>query len=165
MVFSISHDQRDLRVHGHFTVIKGGEWTYHRCSIKSYNILTNKGDLLIGHNVAWNILQTYLPIHLAIIKDALVCLPEPTTLSFSARSISLDEGSQADQGQRDGGFKKPRRSASSMQNDRISELVEELRKQKEEAKEEKERIEQQMERQRKQTEQLILLLGQKSGSH
>ena len=46
LVFSISHDQRDLRIHGHFVMIQGDKWTYHRCSVKSFHILTNEGDLL-----------------------------------------------------------------------------------------------------------------------
>ncbi|KAI9712571.1 MAG: hypothetical protein M1828_001672 [Chrysothrix sp. TS-e1954] len=67
--------------------------------------------------------------------------------------VPISEGSRTDQGQSKCVFKKPRRSASSTQNERMLELGEELRKRRQEEKDEKETMAQQMERQRDQMEQ------------
>ena len=102
--------------------------------------LKNEGDLLAAHNFARIVLQTYLLIHLALIKDALSCMSEPSTLSFNARSMSLDRGSQAERRQSKGVFKKPRHSASSMQIERISKLIEKLKRLWQEAREKEGKI-------------------------
>ena len=108
LVFSISHDQQDARLHGHYAIIQGQKWTYYRYRIRKFD-LTDNNSLLAVHNFVRNILKSHLPGHVQRLKDALTALPDPNKplessglpgssgLSFTTSGISLnDDNSQQD---------------------------------------------------------------------
>lgn len=78
LVFSISHDQQDARLHGHYATVEGDKWTYHRYRIRKFDLFDNS-SLLAVHNFVRNILKLYLPKHLRRLKDAVAALPDPNT--------------------------------------------------------------------------------------
>lgn len=125
LVFSISHDQQDARLYGHYAVAYGQKWTYYRYRIRKFD-LTDSNSLLAIHNFVRNIYKSYLPVHVRRLKDALAALPDPNELpesgdqsrssapSFAASEISLnDDGLRQVSQERDAdGFVVPARPAS-----------------------------------------------------
>ena len=107
LVFSISHDQQDARLYGHYVIVQEEKWTYYRYPVKKFD-LTKTDSLLAIHNSVRNILKSHLPEHIKRLKDALAALPDPNNppsssgLSFAASGISLnDDSSQQDYQVRD----------------------------------------------------------------
>lgn len=172
LVFSISHDQQDARLYGHYAILQGGKWTYYRYRIRRYD-LTDNDSLLAIHNFARNILKTYLPGYVRRLKDALAVLPDPNKppesgglpsssgLSSAASGIALNyDSSQQDSLHRDAdGFVVPSRPNRSQddeakkkgQESRLMEQIDKLmQRQGEERREHKEEIQ----RQRKENEEL-----------
>lgn len=76
LVFSISHDQQDARLYGHYAIIEGDKWTYYRYRIRKFDLIDNN-SLLAIHNFVRNILKSYLPKHLRRLKDSVAALPGP----------------------------------------------------------------------------------------
>lgn len=112
VAFSISHDQQDARLYGHYALIQE-KWSYRRYLIRKYDLITENG-LLALFNFVQNVLKLYVPKHLKRLKDALAALPDPTNLSFSTSEMALQDSlhqSSQDQNagssQEVGPFKKP----------------------------------------------------------
>ena len=126
LVFSISHDQKDARLYGHYAIVQWEKWAYYRYPIQKFD-LAKKASLLAIHNSVRNILKSHLPEHVRRLKDALAALPDPNKplessslpgssgLSFTTSGISLnDKNSQQDSQNRDPqGFLMPPRPESS----------------------------------------------------
>lgn len=117
LVFSISHDQKDARLYGHYALLHGDKWTYHRYFINSFNLLLNRNnvlDVLALYNFVQNLFKSHLPIHVQRLKDALAAFPEPGVLSSAASGVtSTDENFQQNQPNRDAdGFVMPGAPAS-----------------------------------------------------
>ncbi|KAI9783277.1 MAG: hypothetical protein M1816_001452 [Peltula sp. TS41687] len=179
LVLSISHDQQDARLYGHYAIVRGEKWSYYRYSIRRFN-LTEYNDLLAIYNDVQNILKSYRPEHLQRLQDALAALPDPressvqpssSALSFEASEISLndDDNPQQDPPTLDAqGFAVPSRPAGSQTSSakkkgqesqlvepnelaRVRELLEEQRKQ-------SEKLMLMVEEQRKEREKFLLML-------
>ena len=130
LVFSISHDQQDARLYGHFAIAQGQKWTYYRYRIRKFD-LTDYDSVLTLHNFVRNTLKSFLPGHVRRLKEALAALPDPnempesvaltgsTGLSFAASEVSLNQGnSQEAPRVRDAdGFLVPARPSSSQSNE------------------------------------------------
>ncbi|KAI9777081.1 MAG: hypothetical protein M1816_004919 [Peltula sp. TS41687] len=127
LVFSISHDQQDARLYGHYAIVQGEKWSYYRYPVRKFD-LTDYNSLLAIYNFVQNILKSHLPEHLQRLQDALAVLPDsnkppessglPSSsgLSFAASEISLndDDNPQQDSQNRDAdGFVVPPRPAGS----------------------------------------------------
>lgn len=114
LVFSISHDQKDARLYGHYASIHGEKWTYHRYFIRSFNLFPERDDIFALHNFVQNLFKIHLPIHVRRLKDALAAFPEPGVLSSAASGMtSTDENSQQNPENRDAdGFVVPGAPAS-----------------------------------------------------
>lgn len=144
LVFSISHDQQDARLYGHFARITGNKWEYYRYSVKKYE-LRNPDDVIAIHNFVRNVFRIHLPEHIKRIRDALAVFPEPSTVSLLASDLNVSAGSQSNsQGElasQGAVFRTPKYPASAMKE------IESLRKENEE-------------REEKQKEQMNKLLGQ-----
>jgi hypothetical protein len=164
LVFSISHDQQDARLYGHYAIVQGEKWTYYRYPIQKFD-LTKKDSLLAIHNFVRNILKSHLPEHVQRLKDALAALPDPNKppessglpgssgLSFAASGISLnDDNSQQESQDRDAdGYVVPPRPDSSQNGgakrkgqesqlvERIDKLMQQLEKEREENRKREER--------------------------
>ncbi|KAL9126206.1 MAG: hypothetical protein Q9217_004713 [Psora testacea] len=182
LVFSISHDQQDARLYGHYAIVQGEKWTYYRYPISKFD-LTKKDSLLAIHNFVRNILKSHLPGHVQRLKDALAALPDPNKplessslpsssgLSFTTSGISLnDDNSQQDSQDRDAqGFVVPPRPDSSQNGgakkkgqesrllERIDKLMQQLEEKEEENRKREERQRQEhkeeIERQREESEE------------
>ena len=159
VVFSISHDQQDVRLYGHYAIIREEKWTYYRYRIGTFNILTSQKDLLTLYNFVQNVLKSHALDLVKRLKKALSALPEPSTLSFHASSISLNDDIQPN-------FAVPALPGVSLnretamtkgQNDRLLEQImkqnEQISKLMEQLKEERQKHEEQMEKQKKQMEE------------
>ncbi len=133
LVYSISHDQNDARVWGHYALVEGEKWTYYRHHIGKFDIAHEKRDLLALHNFARNVLTVYAPKLLKRLQQAVAALPTSSTLSFSAGTMSLEDDSQQgsqqpSQGRDAEGFAAPVLPASAQklfdeQKDRINHLI------------------------------------------
>lgn len=115
LVFSVSHDQEDARLYGHYARVQGEKWSYYHYRIRKFD-LTVYDDLLAIYNFVQNILKFHLPTHVQRLKDAVAALPEPdkapesdalassSGLSFATSEVTLnddgDEASRQDSEQR-----------------------------------------------------------------
>lgn len=179
LVFSISHDQEDARLYGHYAIVQGEKWTYYRYRIRKFD-LTDNNSLLVIHNFVRNILKSHLPEHVRRLKNALAALPDPNKppessglsgssgLSFAASEISLnaDNFQQGSQYRDADDFVMSARPDSSQNSgakangqksrliDRIDKLIQQLEEQRQEHKEE-------IERQRKEIEEKMEKLLQR----
>ncbi len=96
LVYSISHDQNDARVWGHYALVEGEKWTYYRHHIGKFDIAheEKERDLLALYNFARNVLTVYAPKLLKRLQKAVAALPISSTLSVSAGTMSLEDDSQ-----------------------------------------------------------------------
>ena len=173
LVFSISHDQQDARLYGHYAIVQGEKWTYYRYRIRKFD-LTDNNSLLAIHSFVRNLLKSHLSGHLQRLKDALAALPDPNKppessglsnssgLSFAASGISLnDDNSQQDSQYRDGdGFVVPARPDSSQNSgakkkgqesrlvERIDKLMQQLEEQRRVSEEKMDKLMKQLEEER-----------------
>jgi hypothetical protein len=164
LVFSISHDQQDARLYGHYAQVQGEKWTYYRYHIQKFDLIKKEGLLAI-HNAVRNILKAHLPEHVQRLQDALAALPDPcdqpdsTGLSFVASEISLNADNSQQNRDADGFVVPPRPDSSQNsgakkkgQESRLAEQIERLTQQlgiqRQEHKEEMEQQRKREERQR-----------------
>lgn len=94
LVFSISHNEQDVRVYGHYASIGEKQWTCNRYLIKQFGILGGQDDLHAIYNFVQNVLKDHAPKHFNRLRDALAAFHEPTTMSFSSTQMALDSSSQ-----------------------------------------------------------------------
>lgn len=152
LVYSISHDQNDARVSGHYALVEGEKWTYYRHHIGKFDIAHEENDLLALYNFARNVLTVYAPKLLKRLQQAVAALPTSSTLSFSAGTMSLEDDSQQgsqqpSQGRDAEDFAAPVLPASAQklfeeQKDQMDKLLQQLAQQKKESDELKEQLKQ-----------------------
>ena len=94
LVYSISHNERDARIYGHFALVEGEKWMYFRHYIAGFDISHEESDLLALHNFAHNVLTLYAPKLLKSIQEAIAALPVSSMLSVSAGTMSMDDESR-----------------------------------------------------------------------
>jgi hypothetical protein len=79
LTFSISHDDRQAKLYGHYAVASGrpdGRPEFRRHHIGTYSIKSN--EMFTAYNFVRNIYETFAPIHRDRIKRAADCLPAST---------------------------------------------------------------------------------------
>jgi hypothetical protein len=135
LVYSISHDEQDVRLYGHYAIIQGEKWTYYRYRIDTFNILSSQRHLLSLYNFGQNVLKAHVLGHVERLKGALLAQPEPSALSFDTTGMSLNEDSQQNLPERDAdGFvvpalpdaSKSKESAKTEPNDKLMEQISKL---------------------------------------
>ena len=94
LVYSISHDQTNARVWGHYALMEGEQWIYYRYFIDSFDNAYKEGDLLALHNLARKILTGYAPELLKRLQGAIAALPVLSTPPCPTSTISLEDSSQ-----------------------------------------------------------------------
>jgi len=159
LVYSISHDQKDARLYGHYALVEGEKWTYYRHHIRHFDIAHEERDLLALHNFARNVLTVYAPQLLKRLQKATAALPVSSTLSFSAGTMNLEDDSQQgsqqpSQGRDAEGFATPVLPASTHklfdeQKEQMDKLLQQLEQQRKDNKEQMDKLLQQLEQQRK----------------
>lgn len=168
LVFSISYDQQDARLHGHYAMLQADKWTYYRYHIRKFDLI-DKNSLLAVHNFVRNILKFYLPKHLQRLKDFITALPDPnkppessglpgsSRMSYAASGISLNNSQDRDAD----GFVLPAHSDSSQNSsgakkkEQESQLVGQIDKLVQQLEEERQKHKKKTERQRKDSEEKI----------
>ena len=110
LVFSISHDEHDARLYGHYALIDRENWSYYRYPIRKFCMIVREDDALALHNFVRNLLKEHVPKHVGRLHNALTALPDPTTASPSASQMALNDElrsmvashqSQLEQGRKD----------------------------------------------------------------
>ena len=148
VVYSISHDQKDARLYGHYALVEEEKWTYYRHHIRHFHIAHEERDLLALHNFARNILVIHASKLLKRLQKAIAVLPISSTLSFSAGTMNLEDDSrgfqQSSQGRDAEGFAIPVLPASAQklfdeQKEQMDKLLQQMERQREENKEKEER--------------------------
>ena len=162
LVYSISHDHTDARLYGHYALVEGEKWTYHRHHIRRFDIAHEEQDLLALHNFARNVITIYAPELLKRLRNAIAALPISSTLSSSADTMNLEDPSQRSSQQpsqgRDGEiFVTPGLPASAQrlldaQKEQMDRLFQQMEQQKEQ---QKEQMERQLELQREQMQRQL----------
>lgn len=90
LVFSISHDQQDVRLWGHYAIVQQGKWTYYRYRIKKFDLM-EPNDVLAIHNFVRNILKFHLPEHVRRLKNALAAFPVFSDSNKLSKSTGLSD--------------------------------------------------------------------------
>ncbi|KAI9888843.1 MAG: hypothetical protein M1814_006246 [Vezdaea aestivalis] len=157
VVYSVSHDQKNARLHAHYAIVQGQKWTYHRHCIRQFNLFDLK-DLLNVYNFVQNLFKTQVKIHVDRLKAALKLFPEPTALSFHTSEMTIEELNPQE---RDAdGFAVPARPASSMDTAMMEQFKQQLTEQfeqlladqRQQAKQQAEREREEAKRERQQAE-------------
>ena len=156
LVYSISHDQKNSRLYGHYALVEGEKWMYYRHHIANFDILYKERDLLTVHNFARNVLSVYAPKLLNRLQKAIAALPVSSTLSFSAGTMNLEDDSQQgsqqpSQGRDAEGFATPVLPASALK--LLQQLEQQKEQQREQQRQENEQLRQEMKELLKQLEQ------------
>ena len=90
LVYSISHDQKDARLYGHYALVEGEKRTYYRHFIEKFDIGYKERDLLTLHIFARNVLTVYASKLLKRLQKAIAALPVSSTLLSSAATMNLE---------------------------------------------------------------------------
>ena len=162
VAYSISHDQKDARLYGHYALVEEEKWTYYRHHIRKFDIANEERDLLALHYFARNILMIHASKLLKRLQKAIAALPVSSTLLFSAGTMNLEDDSrgfqQPSQGRDAEGFAIPVLPASAQklfeeQKEQMDKLLQQMERQREENKEKEERQREEMEQQRKENKE------------
>lgn len=173
LVFSISHNNSQANLYGHFAKIEddAGATTvqYFRYDITTYGLLMKEGaERFKSYNFVLNLYKQHAPQMLSLIKEAVASLPPPrqsTSLSFAASELTVDasdsQGDSQEGATRDGNmFVRPSESASALQRKELDFVKKLLEQQREESQSRERMMETQMEQQRLQMEQQRLQMEQ-----
>lgn len=76
LAFSISHDDKNVRIYGHYPVIEGEKTTFYRHSMAQFNLSNRNGqDKWLAYKCTKNIYRTWMPIHLQRICSVIDTMP------------------------------------------------------------------------------------------
>lgn len=92
LAFSVSHDNRSVRIYGHYALINGDRASFYRHLIKSIDIISEDGkDKWTAYKFTKNVYDLFVPVHLKRLCDVIDKLPDPavfnvdTSLSFASQ--------------------------------------------------------------------------------
>ncbi|KAI9670787.1 MAG: hypothetical protein M1817_003898 [Caeruleum heppii] len=98
LAFSVSHDNRVVRIYGHYALIDGKDTSFYRHLIKSFDIVSDDGkDKWLTYKFTRNVYDTFVPLHLKRICAAVDQLPDPEAflvepLSQQSNAESVEQG-------------------------------------------------------------------------
>jgi hypothetical protein len=76
LAFSISHDDRTVRIYGHYAVLDGPKTTFYRHPIKTFDFTGEEGkDKWTAYKFTKNVYDIWMPTHLSRICSAIDDLP------------------------------------------------------------------------------------------
>ena len=76
LAFSISHNDQNVRLYGHYPVIDGATITFYRHSIRSFYLTDMDGkDKWTAYKFVKNVYEIWMPKHLARIRSVIDELP------------------------------------------------------------------------------------------
>ena len=93
LVFSISHDSVNVKVHGHYARIEGDKITLHRHLIRSFDLRDQNGkEKWTTYHIVRKIYDYFAPIHLKRIRGAIAQLPVDSSSGLSSASFASNPG-------------------------------------------------------------------------
>ncbi|KAK4243454.1 hypothetical protein C7999DRAFT_44745 [Corynascus novoguineensis] len=97
LAFSISHDNRSVRIYGHYPVITGKDIRYYRHPIHTFDLTALDGkDRWTAYRFTKNVYDTWMPKHFENICSAIDQLP--SNLDFDVPPLSKGTGLSQDLG-------------------------------------------------------------------
>lgn len=99
LAFSISHDDRTVRIYGHYPVINGKDTTYYRHPIRDFSFTELDGkEKWTAYKFTKNVYDIWMPTHFKRICSAIDKLPPDIDFDVSQRSepeSGLSQGLQS----------------------------------------------------------------------
>jgi hypothetical protein len=90
LAFSISHDNRNVRIYGHYPVIHGDKTTYYRHPIYSFDFTTLNGkEKWTAYRFTKNVYNIWMPAHLKNICSAIDAVPDNLNINIDKVSQQL----------------------------------------------------------------------------
>ncbi|KAI9701455.1 MAG: hypothetical protein M1836_001510 [Candelina mexicana] len=78
LAFSVSHDNEAVRIYGHYALIDGASSRFYRHTLRKFDFTEQNGkDKWITYKFTRCVYDTFVPIHLERICDAVDQLPDP----------------------------------------------------------------------------------------
>lgn len=126
LVFSVSHNNNFVWLYGHFAIRTDStnNLSYHRYPNAHYSLVIDGGaERLKSYNFVMNLYEKFAPDHLKRIQLAIAALrtPKPRTAN-SLIAMDPEISSSVSQGEYDGVFKRPSKSASALQREQTEAL-------------------------------------------
>ena len=95
LAFSISHDDKVVRIFGHYPVIDGDKTTFYRHPIKNFDFTSEEGkEKWIAYKFTKNIYDTFVPKHHKLICSGIDDIP--VNLNFGVSSASFGSNPSVD---------------------------------------------------------------------
>ena len=149
LAFSVSHDDRAVRIYGHYPVIEDDRTTFYRHPIRAFILTDLDGrDKWTAYKFTKNVYELWMPRHLKRICKAINALPLGLDFSISSASFrsvisaendamlldSQERTTSTPKSQDTATFKKPRLTTSIILRQQLAERDERLAQEKEESK-------------------------------
>jgi hypothetical protein len=103
LVFSISHDNRAVRIYGYYALIMEGKVSFYRYPLRDFSIIDQEGkEKWTAYQFTRNVYESFFPIHLKRICSAIDNLPDPDLFlveELSQQSESREVPSQQPESQ------------------------------------------------------------------
>ena len=91
LVFSISHDYVNVKIHGHYARTEGDKITLHRHLIRSFDLRDQNGkEKWTTYHIVRKIYDKFAPIHLERIRGAVAKLSVGSSFGLSSASLELN---------------------------------------------------------------------------
>ena len=88
LAFSISHDDKSVRIYGHYPVVDGDKTTFYRHPIKIFDFTNEEGkEKWTAYKFVKNVYDTFMPKHHKLICSAIDDIP--VNLNFDVPSASF----------------------------------------------------------------------------
>ncbi|KAI9778830.1 MAG: hypothetical protein M1816_003894 [Peltula sp. TS41687] len=167
LAFSVSHDDKNVRIYGHYPVFDGEKTSFYRHSIREFVITDQAGkEKWAAYKFVRNVYDVFMPKHHKRICDAIDAIKpsaaEPFQGSLAASTPHTESNSSqemtADSNPTRGSFKKPRLPPKVMLQQEIERLKEQLGQRDDQHR-------QQMDQQRQQMDYLIEQFKQRDDQH
>jgi hypothetical protein len=153
--FSISHDDKNVRIYGHYPEIEGEKTSYYRHRIRSFDLADKNGEeKWTTYTFVYNLYAKFAPEHIKRIKEVVDLLPDPLAQPFSPTTVLSDyQGTPNSQQE----FAQPElpqgRVTNAALRHQIQQLIEQLIQQRRESGQQRKELMAQLEQQRKESEQ------------
>lgn len=138
LVFSVSHNNENVKIYGHYAITEGAEVTFYRHCIVSFTLGPGEdaGSRNRTYDFVREVYHKFYPAHLKRISDALAKMEEPRTLSMTSTNMSIEREGESQNQNKDApllqgtaGFKKPGAPASKKQKGEMALLQEQMAEQ------------------------------------
>ncbi len=93
LAFSVSHDDRTVRIYGHYPIIDGNNITFYRHPIREFSFTELDGrEKWAAYNFIKSVYDIWMPIHLKRVCSVVDKLPADVTFKVALQSESGSSG-------------------------------------------------------------------------